>query len=70
VRVEDAARLGRWLFGEPLPVKTRTPEQQVNLPKPVPVYITYLTAAPEGSQIVYRSDHYGRDATQMAALAP
>jgi L,D-transpeptidase YcbB len=69
VRVEDATRLGQWLFGRPLPVKTKSPEQQVNLPKPVPVYITYLTAAPEGSQIVYRSDHYGRDAMQMAALS-
>jgi murein L,D-transpeptidase YcbB/YkuD len=68
VRVEDANRLGQWLFGRPLPVKTKTPEQQVNLPKPVPVYITYLTAAPEGSHIVYRTDHYGRDAVQMAGL--
>jgi L,D-transpeptidase YcbB len=69
VRVEDASRLGQWLFGRPLPVKTKSPEQQVNLPRPVPVYITYLTAAPEGSQIVFRSDAYGRDAVQMAALS-
>jgi murein L,D-transpeptidase YcbB/YkuD len=27
----------------------------------VPVYITYLTAAPEGKTIAFRSDVYGRD---------
>lgn len=68
VRVEDAKRLAAWLFGKPLSTKSSRPEQQVNLPRPVPVYITYLTAAPEGQQIVYRNDAYNRDAVQMAAL--
>ena len=61
VRVEDAARLGRWLFGRNLQTRDRTPEQYVPLPEPVPVYITYLTAAPEGERIVFRQDVYGRD---------
>lgn len=68
VRVEDADRLARWLFGKPLSTKGKGRDQAVNLPRPVPVYITYLTAAPEGERIVYRSDAYGRDAVQMAAL--
>lgn len=68
VRVEDAARLATWLFGKPLSTKDKGRDQAVNLPKPVPVYITYLTAALEGQQIVYRGDHYGRDAVQLAAL--
>ena len=36
-------------------------EQQVPLPSPVAVYITYLTAAPDGDRIAFREDVYGRD---------
>jgi len=62
VRVEDAARLARWLFGRPLNVpRGGPPEQHVDLPEAVPVYITYLTAAPEGERIAFRPDVYGRD---------
>lgn len=65
VRVEDAPRLARWLFRKPLVVPAKGREKQVNLPEPVPVYISYLTAAPEGQGIVFRPDVYGRD---LAAL--
>ena len=66
VRVEDAPRLARWLFGRPLAARGRTPEQNVPLPEPVPVYITYLTAAPEGDRIAFRTDAYNRDIARMA----
>jgi murein L,D-transpeptidase YcbB/YkuD len=66
VRLEDAPRLARWLFGKPVQVKTKAPEQQVHLPKPVPVYITYLTAAPENGRIAFRDDIYGRDGVRLA----
>ena len=68
VRVEDAQRLGKWLFGRTLKAQSDAPEQHVNLPKPVPVYITYLTAAPADGSIVFRSDPYGRDGEQLARL--
>jgi murein L,D-transpeptidase YcbB/YkuD len=68
VRVEDAARLAKWLFGKPLAPKAGAPEQQVDLPEPVPVYITYLTAAPEGKTIAFRSDVYNRDGLHLAKL--
>jgi murein L,D-transpeptidase YcbB/YkuD len=68
VRVEDAPRLARWLFGKPLAPKSAAPEQRVDLPDPVPVFITYLTAAPEGQRIAFRPDVYSRDAAQMASL--
>jgi murein L,D-transpeptidase YcbB/YkuD len=61
IRLEDAPRLGRWLHGAPLRPKGARPEQQVPLPTPVPVYITYLTAVPSGSSIAYYEDIYGRD---------
>lgn len=68
VRLEDADRLGRWLFGRTLVAKSDAPEQHVNLPQPVPVYITYLTAAPSGDSIAFRPDAYGRDREQLARL--
>ena len=42
VRLEDARRLGRWLAGGELAAASDAPEQRVMLPRPVPVYITYL----------------------------
>jgi len=67
VRLEDAARLGEWLFGRSLQWEGAEPEQRVDLPQPVPVYITYLTAMPEGSTIAWFEDIYGRDAARIAA---
>ena len=66
VRLEDAPRLARWLFGHRLGAESNTPELPVMLPKPVPVVIAYLTAVPSGSSVVYFDDIYGRDAQRMA----
>ncbi|MEA3017695.1 MAG: L,D-transpeptidase YcbB [Sphingomonadales bacterium] len=70
VRLEDAPRLARWLFGgaAPHPSGPR-PEQRVDLPEPVPVYILYFTAVPDAGQVAFQPDLYGRDAAQLAALA-
>jgi murein L,D-transpeptidase YcbB/YkuD len=69
VRLEDAARLGRWLFGYDLDWESAGTEQRVPLPSLVPVYITYLTALPDGSTIAYYDDVYGRDAARLAATS-
>ena len=70
VRLEDAKRLERWLFyGRPPSPKGARPEQKVNLPEPVPLYITYLTAVPSGTSIVYFDDFYGKDRAQARQLA-
>jgi murein L,D-transpeptidase YcbB/YkuD len=62
VRLEDAQRLGQWLFGRPLVAQSDAPEQHVPLPQPVPVYLTYLTAQPDGQGGVrFLDDVYGRD---------
>jgi len=63
VRLEDAPRLGRWLMGKPLPRKVNGAEQRMALAEPVPVYITYLTALPEGrgQTVAFQPDPYGRD---------
>ena len=65
VRLEDAPRFARWLFyGRPPTPKGAHPEQKVNLPAPVPIYLTYLTAVPSGTSIVYFDDFYGKDQVQ------
>ncbi|HEX8419815.1 MAG TPA: L,D-transpeptidase family protein [Sphingomonas sp.] len=61
VRVEDAPRLARWLFRGSMPAADGTAEQRFDLPAPVPVYITYLTAVVRDGRITLRPDVYGRD---------
>jgi murein L,D-transpeptidase YcbB/YkuD len=70
VRLEDATALGRWIFGEDLSQSDSTsPERRVNLIPPVPVYLTYLTAAPTASGVSYLPDIYHRDTALKAAMA-
>jgi murein L,D-transpeptidase YcbB/YkuD len=70
VRLEDAPRFERWLFnGRPPSPKGARPEQKVDLPSPVPLYITYLTAVPSGTSIVYFDDFYGKDAGEGRRFA-
>jgi murein L,D-transpeptidase YcbB/YkuD len=66
VRLEDAPRLGRWLFGHDLDWQSAGVEEPVPLADPVPVYITYLTAMPDGQSVAYYDDVYGRDAAKLA----
>ncbi|HEY8617925.1 L,D-transpeptidase family protein [Phenylobacterium sp.] len=67
VRLEDAHRLAAWLLqgrraGEGV-------EARVDLPEPVPVYITYFTLSPApGGAVVERPDPYGRDGKLLAAI--
>ncbi|WP_129790854.1 L,D-transpeptidase family protein [Sphingosinicella sp. CPCC 101087] len=69
VRLEDAQRLARWLFGGRAPGASGAAEQRVELPEPVPVYITYLTAVPSRGRIRFQPDRYGRDRAMLAQLA-
>jgi murein L,D-transpeptidase YcbB/YkuD len=47
VRLEDAPRLARWLFGGEPPAPTDAPEQHVKLGSPVPIFVTSLTLPEE-----------------------
>ena len=67
VRLEQAPKLAQWLYGRTLDFRTAKPEQQVDLDKPVPVYLAYFTAVPQdGGQVTYLKDIYHRDSTAMA----
>lgn len=61
IRLEDAKRLGLWLAGRDLSTESTAPEQHVQLPRGVPVYLTYITAMPQGSELAFLPDVYGRD---------
>ena len=68
IRLEDANRLGRWLMGrDPATASTSEPEQNVLLPNPVPIYVTYLTAHVEAGQLAFVDDPY-RPAAEVASL--
>lgn len=61
VRLEDARRFGRWLLGrEPIAPGPES-ELQVQLPRGVPIYLTYLTAQPEGGKLNFVADIYDLD---------
>jgi murein L,D-transpeptidase YcbB/YkuD len=66
VRVEDYKRLAAFLFDGSVP-KGHDPkvEEEVDLPQPVPVYMTYLTVQPTADGVQFMEDHYGRDAHLM-----
>ena len=69
IRLEDAARFGRWLFEGSLPTAADDPEEQFDLSLPVPIYVTYLTAHTQDDQLALGPDPYGRDAQLQAGLA-
>ena len=66
VRLEDAWRLSKWLFHRELTWEGHGTEEPVMLDQPVPVYITYMTAVPDGQSIAYYDDAYGRDKARVA----
>ena len=61
VRVEDARRLGRWLLGQDPVAPGKDPELAVQLPKGVPIVLTYLTAQVVDGKLSYLNDFYGWD---------
>jgi len=71
VRLEDARRLARWVFGDMPRATSPDAEQRVDLKQPIPVYITYLTAGitPDG-KLAFAPDTYGRDGQLLARFDP
>jgi len=67
VRLEDYRRFAGWVFGY-VPQSTSQYEQRFNLPRPVPVYMTYLTVAATSNGVLFRPDPYGFDALAMPQM--
>lgn len=67
VRLEDYQRFATWVFGY-VPRPTGPSEEQFDLPRPVPVYMTYLTVKATGSGVTFRPDPYGFDALAIPQM--
>jgi murein L,D-transpeptidase YcbB/YkuD len=71
VRLEDAPGLARWLLGHDAVAASSEPEFAEQLPRGVPIYLTYLTAIPANGQLTFVKDIYGwdnsRNGTQSAS---
>jgi murein L,D-transpeptidase YcbB/YkuD len=60
VRLEDYRRFASWVFPR-APQPTSAPEQIIPLPRPVPIYMTYLTVETRGNSVYFRPDPYRFD---------
>lgn len=69
VRLEDAERLAKWIFGAVPRASDADREDHLQLFEAMPVYITYLTASPEDGPVLFRADPYDRDAKVLARFA-
>jgi L,D-transpeptidase YcbB len=67
VRLEDYRRFATWVFGR-MPQEASQSEQYIPLPRPVPVYMTYLTVKATGNGVIFRPDPYGFDALAMPQM--
>jgi murein L,D-transpeptidase YcbB/YkuD len=69
VRLEDAERLARWVFGAMPRASDSKWEEHVPLQQAIPVYVTYLTvgATPDGP--AFRADPYNRDKVVLERFA-
>jgi murein L,D-transpeptidase YcbB/YkuD len=67
VRLEDYRRFATWVFGR-MPQETSQPEQFIQLPRPIPIYLTYLTVAASPNGVTFRPDPYGFDALAMPQM--
>ncbi len=67
IRLADYKRFASWVFGG-VPQPSTSREQTFPVPQPVPVFITYLTAAARGNGVVFRPDPYGWDTLAMPQM--
>lgn len=67
VRLEDYKRFATWVFGA-VPQGRSGREEVVNVPQPVPVFMTYLTVSQRGNGIQFRPDPYGFDDRAMEQM--
>jgi len=69
VRLQQPAKLAAWLLGHPQAYDPNgPPDQRMNLARPVPVYILYLTAQPGPNGMSFPPDIYNRDTALKSAL--
>ena len=62
VRLENAEGLSRLVLGNAIDRSAKETDKYVPLPRPVPVYLSYLTAMPVGNKVFEQKDIYDKDA--------
>ena len=67
VRLQDYRRFASWVFGRP-PEPASPREQNFALPRPVPIYLTYLTVVAGPAGVTFRPDPYGLDTLAMPQM--
>jgi murein L,D-transpeptidase YcbB/YkuD len=67
VRLADYRRFAGWVFGN-VPQPSSPREQNFPLPRPVPIYLTYLTVQASGTGVQFRPDPYGLDSLAMPQM--
>jgi murein L,D-transpeptidase YcbB/YkuD len=67
VRLQDYRRFASWVFGLP-PVPNSPVEEVFQLPRPVSIYLTYLTVAAGPNGVIFRPDPYGLDTLAMPQM--
>ena len=61
VRLENATGLATWLLGHAPDESISDAEHPEQMARPVPIYVTYLTAMPENGKLTFLKDIYGWD---------
>jgi murein L,D-transpeptidase YcbB/YkuD len=61
VRVEHPRELAKWLLGHDPSPPGDDSEENVRIDEGVPIYISYLTARPDGDKIAFAEDVYRLD---------
>lgn len=70
IRVERPEDLAKWLFGHDVPVPGDDAEQNVRIGETgVPIYVSYLTARPDGEKIAFADDLYKLDGENAGGQA-
>jgi murein L,D-transpeptidase YcbB/YkuD len=69
VRLEDAERLARWVFGTMPRASQADAEEYVPVQQALPVYITYLTVDVGDGGPLFRADPYNRDKAVLKRFA-
>ena len=67
VRLEDAEGLSRLVLGDAIDRTSTETDKYVPLPRPIPVYLSYLTAFPQGDRIVELRDIYDKDRPSLTS---
>jgi murein L,D-transpeptidase YcbB/YkuD len=69
VRLEHPARLAAWLLGHDPVAPADDSELNVQISQGVPIYISYLTARPDGTSIAFADDVYKLDPSPDTSAA-